>query len=517
MYEYTWPSTDASRGSILVGKNLFTQLQCCLPTIALPARFFEGREFGSSSAAYNLTGLISRLLISDRKNLEPESPIQSQLTVDGEVMPIQVFVFKGDRNVRPEHFIGKNGIILSVNGQKHHAYPTTFFGRKSVNLSYIKKHLVAVIDCTDLDAELRDEFFMNSRDRVRPIDFTNRFEEELISFLKNNEALKAINNRRREEEIKNQLADTAPLEDVIRRLLVQSPLLASFFRLGTRVPVPFPDGGGGAGGHSDFVGKATPTYFRFRRGGDSQSRQVHIGQRARLEFETDAEDVYFSRFENPGHRSVVSSEGVAFSGSWGALTNGAITYSLHLPEWATAGDEFQLKIEVGDDALIDSFTCTADIKVLEPAPSSGPGGSGSRRNPNTNPGGSGGLQRIAIPPIYASTHLERDDWSDTTAVEVRMEEGLASEFFYNKDNRSLKSAQAASKMDARVLETRFKFGLVLVGLSIIDWINRQPEQDEEIDIAERVMSVTDAIAPVILPMLEALEGIDSLVGDTEDE
>jgi len=93
--------------------------------------------------------------------------------VEGQVLPIQVFVFASSKSVKPESFIGKNGVLLTVNGQKHHTYPTAFFARKSVDLSYIRKHMVAVVDCTDMDPAVRDEAFMNSRDRIRRNDFTS--------------------------------------------------------------------------------------------------------------------------------------------------------------------------------------------------------------------------------------------------------------------------------------------------------------------------------------------------------
>jgi hypothetical protein len=508
LYEYRWETAEASRGTILLGKSLLTQLQCCLPTIALPTRLFEGRDFKSSSAAFNMTGLVNRLL-NEPDNLEPESPIRSELTVEGQVLPIQVFVFSSAKNVKPETFIGKNGVLLTVNGQKHHSYPTTFFARKSVDLSYIRKHMVSVIDCTDMDPAVRDEAFMNSRDRIRRNDFTSKLEDELISFLHSNDDLRTINNRRHEEEIQGQLDDTGPLESVIYRLLSQSPLLASFFKLGSRVPSPFPGGGAGGKGHSKFEGRYHPSYFRFRKGGEVTTREVPLGQRARLEFETDAEDSYFDRNDVPGRRVVTSSDQASFSGSWGGLKNGALSYSLQLPDEAETGDEFAMRFEISDDVLPEPFNCNALIKVSAPATPRRGGGKGERVNPNANSGGSGGQQRIEIPPIIAKSHHTEDDWTETTAVEVQMSEGKASEFFYNKDNKYLKAAQKSSRTDPRVMEARFKIGLVLIGLSIIDWTSRQTaEEDEEVDIADKVRTITDAIAPVLLPMLEALEGID---------
>jgi len=508
LYEYKWETAEASRGTILPGKSLLTQLQCCLPTIALPTRLFEGRDFKSSSAAFNMTGLVNRLL-NEPNNLEPESPIRSELTVEGQVLPIQVFVFASSKSVKPESFIGKNGVLLTVNGQKHHTYPTAFFARKSVDLSYIRKHMVAVVDCTDMDPAVRDEAFMNSRDRIRRNDFTSKLEGELISFLHSNDDLRAINNRRHEEEIQGQLDETGPLESVINRLLSQSPLLASFFKLGSRIPSPFAGGGAGGSGHSKFEGKYHPTYFRFRKGGKTAAREVPLGQRARLEFETDAVDSYFDRSDVPGRREATSLGQVSFSGSWGSLRNGSVSYSLQLPDEAEIGDEFTMQFEISDDVLPESFVCNAAIKVAPPASPGRRGGKGERINPNVNPGGLGGQQRIEIPPIIAKSHHTEDEWTETTAVEVQMSEGKASEFFYNKDNKYLKVAQKASRTDPRVMEARFKIGLVLIGLSIIEWNSRQTaEDDQDVDIADNVRTITDAIAPVLLPMLEALEGID---------
>ena len=187
-----------------------------------------------------------------------------------------------------------------------------------------------------------------------------------------------------------------------------------------------------------------------------------------------------------------------------------MTYSLQLPDEVEVGDEFEVRFEISDDLLLEPFVCTLSVKVATPVAPGQHGGRGERVNPNAGAGATGGHQRIEIPPIIAKSHHTEDDWTETTAVEVQMSESKASEFFYNKDNKYLKAAQKASRTDARVLEARFKFGLVLIGLSIIDWTSREQTEDaEEGDIADKVRTITDAIAPVLLPMLEALDGIDT--------
>ena len=192
----------------------------------------------------------------------------------------------------------KQGVIFAVNGQAHASLPTYFFRKKEVEMSYLADSLLVMVDCTDILGEMREDLFMNSRDRLRDNALSQRLEFEIASLVKEDPTLRGLRNRRREEELAEKLTDSKPLADVLRGILKHSPLLAKLFLAGQRLPSPFPPASGlGEGGAREFAGKTYPTFLRFKglKAGVILERGVHVQSRARVSFETDAADDYLDR------------------------------------------------------------------------------------------------------------------------------------------------------------------------------------------------------------------------------
>ena len=520
LMEYRWDTDGATRSTVLQGKCLYSQIDCCMPTPPLPIRLFEGRDFGSNSSAVTVTGIVSRL--RDQAGVvEAECPIGGELMVKGQRLPVLVYVFTESVKGKRDTYMAKYGVLLTVNGQKHGSFPQGFFSTSAVDKSYIRDSMAAVVDCTDISPELRDNLFMASRDRMRLNDFNSQLKKELQDFLKTNEVLRALNNRRRQEQIDRALKDDSPLESVLAKLLRQSPLLAQYFKLGSNVPAPFPGSGGGSGSLSSFLGQPHPSFFRFRKGATtSVTRSVEAGKRARLEFETDAVNDYFTRPQYQGRCSVVDGGGASVSGHWGTLHEGALAYVLAPFESDDVGRVINLTFAVVDAAMGEPLECTAEVTVVPAAPPAPPGGRGERKVPNSGEGDSGAARQLSIPPIHAGSHNnpEHTDWTDQTAMQVFLDGTHADRFVYNRDNRFLKNAQKHSRTDSRLLEQRFKIGLALLSLAYIDDLTGRAsageaaggpgDQDGTVNIENEVARFTKAVAPVLLPLVEALADID---------
>ncbi|MCD6531887.1 hypothetical protein J7K99_05560, partial [bacterium] len=56
------------------------------------------------------------------------------------------------------------------------------------------------------------------------------------------------------------------------------------------------------------------------------------------------------------------------------------------------------------------------------------------------------------------------------------------------------------KSDPKILEAQYKYGMVLVGMSLL----KELEEKEEESIYEKIYEVTKAISPVLLPMIATL-------------
>ena len=89
-------------------------------------------------------------------------------------------------------------------------------------------------------------------------------------------------------------------------------------------------------------------------------------------------------------------------------------------------------------------------------------------------------------------------------------------FYINVDNLSLKTEMKYGKQDPRLLEAKFKYANVLLGLAILhDAQKKSPkaednrEREQEDDSAETLIRrATAAIAPVILPVIDQLSGLN---------
>ena len=513
MFGYEWDSTMASKSSILVGKSLYSQVDSCLPGSLLPIRLFEGRDFESSSSALNSLGLANRLNHQANDAVEDECPIEGELVVMGQRIPVLVYVFK--EGAKRDSYMARYGVIFMLNGQKHGDFRAGFFSTKAVDKTHLRGSLGALLDFSHVDPEIRDNLFLASRDRLRNNDFLKDLKAELEQFLKENDLLRKMNMRRRQEQLDKLLADDAPLADVLRNLLKRSPLLARYFRLGSKISTPFPGSGGDTGTHSAFVGNPHPTFFRFgsKKGPTHRAREAEIDKSSRLEFEIDAENGYFSRARYSGSHLVTEANDELISGHWGSLHDGAITYTLSPLEAVDVGKVLNLTFAVTDDTMRESLVCTCELTVV---PASGPsrtGTTGRRKASDSGSGTFGSAARFSVPEIKASDHHEMEDWTELTAMTVNLEEGKADLFIYNKENKFLRDAQKGSKIDKQLLDRRFKIGLVLLSLALVDDLDkRQEKQSEEggdnsLDIEKEIEKFTRAVAPVVLPLVEALAEI----------
>lgn len=532
LYEYKWQGTKTN--IIQARDGLLRRLDQGLPELALPVRVFECRptyKGHSGSFATNVLGLAARLQRDKKDKLEEGFPRPTVIDIDGKKVRAQVYAFKKD--AAGEYRTWRNGVIFAINGQAHASMPIDFFRRKNVGMAYLADSLLVMVDCTDIDGEVREDLFMNSRDRLRENATSARLIAELESFIRDEPALRQLRNRRRAEDLEDRLADSKPLTDVLEDLLKRSPTLAKLFLKGMKLPSPFPKGaGGGTGGNGagtggEFKGKLYPTYFHFkgREAGGELAREASAGGRARIAFETDAEDEYFVRELFPGEwtvwRVLENGEQVAWPNTrMDGPRAGLAQLHLDLPEDAAVGSEIVFDIEVTDDMRIDPFVNRVVLRLREGAAGGG-GGSRGRRANRPGPGdfGGGGL---ALPEIKT---VREEHWGkytfhtfteDSALVVVNAGDDADDDvydFYVNVDNKYLRTVEKESpKEDPKLLEAKFTYSLVLVGLALIhDDIDRRPADvgtDRDADNSESVESLvaraTAALAPIILPLVESI-------------
>jgi hypothetical protein len=513
LYEYSWQGTKSN--IVFSDDGLLRRIDVGLPELALPIRVFEcrlGYKGHAGSFETNALGLVARLDRDKADKIETEDPIFGVIALDnGTQIKLRVYVFK-DKNTAKQYRNRSSGVVFGVNGQMHGTYRTDFFTRGKVNLSYLADSMLLFADCTQIDGQMREDLFMNSRDRLSVNALSKQLESKLESFLSGNGTLRELQMVRRQKAIQDRLIDDKPLNSVLEDLMKNNLILSKLFLEGLTLASPFPPAGGGKGGSGKgnagtFVGKRYPEYFRFKdlKDGEGLRRQAHLATRTRVAFETDAEDAYFVRDHEPGAWNVRRKIDGKWVDAGGWSTTGPKFGIAHLtfdslPQGTAAGDTLEYLIEVTDPVRFDAFSMQLTLDVV----ASGNGG-----------GGSGGKSKN-LPNI---TTVTRADWTDHGFDEVSVlkvvhvgtnadPQAPVYDFFVNVDNKYLLHSQKERPDNAELLRKQFIYGFVLVGLALLQEYQKQngTERGERVD--DYVLRTSRALGPVLIPMIQAIGSLE---------
>jgi len=535
IYEY---EATGYKSHILRKDGLLSRLDALLANPALPVRLYEcrpGYRGHPGSFETTMTGVAVRLDDDRAENLESGFPSSCPMTIGGEQMTATIYAFKKGR---AEAYRKNEGVIFTVNGQTHGHFTQDLFRRKTVGLSYLADSLLVIVDCTNLTGRAREDLFMNSRDRLSGGALRADIEAALEELLKHHDGLRALRERRRREEIEARLDDSKPLEAVLESLLDRYPALSALFLPGQRLSRAFKKKTVGHNGR-EFQGKRYPTYFRFKgkQVGAVLARECCINMRSRITFETDAANDYFSREVDRGEFSlsmVQSGLRAPASNFVLNLQNGSAVLSLPLPPNCRIGDRLEFLSTVIDPSRTHPFENRFVLTVGGPQESPGrpsrkrKAGSGGRGNSQEQ--GSG----IALPkviPVHESQWAEQEPpFDEYTALRIKnagngsdngsdVDGPAVYDFFVNVDNAYLRTELKSASQDPEIVRARFTHGLVLLGLGILHddahcasarHRNEDADvrEDRQANVEDQVETLTRAVAPVLLPMIDALGALD---------
>ncbi len=537
LYEY---AATGFKSNILMKDGLLSRMDLLLPDVALPVRLYESRKTykgHEGSFENNLTGLSVRLEDDRGNNLEEGFPSSCPISAMGDQMTATIYAFKKGK---AETYRKQEGIIFTLNGQTHGHLTPDFFTRGAVGLSYLADSILVMIDCSRFTGRARELLFMNSRDRLRNGELKREIEQALEEMLKQHQGLRDLRERRRHEQTQAKLADSKPLEDILESLLKKSPTLANLFLKGLRASNPFKTVKVRDQEEKPFEGKRFPTFFKLKDKdyGQELVRDTAINMRSRIMFETDAESDYFGRTTETGQFSLFLLHGesrVPVTDYVGPnLQNGIGTLSVQLPLSCEVGNTLRFLAVVTDSTRIDPFENRFTVKVkpaLQPS-----GSTGARRKPPAGEPGDdrdvpGGIALPNIIPVYEQDwDKQTPPFDKYTALQIKnagddsAENGDAKpiyDFYVNMDNLYLKTEMKPAHHDPEVTRARFTYGLVLLGLALVqeneavkakgkktDAEETEDEHEGEANIERRVADFTRAVAPVLLPMIESLGDLD---------
>ena len=494
--------------------DLYNRLSLLMPQVALPIRLYERRKnYTGHTLETTMSGLSVRLLEDKNENIEQGFPTSSEMIIQGQQMKMKIFAFKKGKS---EKYTKNEGIIFSVNGQTHGYLSQAFFSRQSVGMSYLANSLLVVVDCSDLDVRSREDLFMNSRDRLRAGDLRSKIENELQNLIANQQGLKDLRERRRREDIENKLEDSKPLADIIESIIRKSPALSKLFIQGVSLPNPFKPTK--TDSEEKYTGEKFPTYFKLtKKYTIDKPKKCPINNKIRIEYTTDANNDYFCRDSDPGEFRLFFDQQDYPDYSIN-LWNGYGTLEITLPKGIKVGDNIILRSIVNDISRIEPFTEEFVITVAEEI-KKGQKKHGERRPPSKKGPGDTGLDisKLNLPLII---EVKKEEWGNhgfdkSSALKVLDSGDNGYDFYINIDNIHLKTEEKTNTTDdARLLQARYKYGMVLIGIAMLkshndkknDLSESQREDDE--NIHNKINEFTKAISPVLLPLISGLGDLE---------
>ena len=539
LYNY---DLSAGASNVLRRDGLMYRLEALLPEIALPIRIHECRKgFGGSDASFdtNISGLTVRLERGTGGNLEKQ-PWDVPFTVNGLNFKARIYVFKKGK---AKTYLGNQGIIFSINGQTHGYIPKTIFGRKKVGLTRIGKDLLVLVDCSEISVDAREDLFMSSRDRLSKGELRKAIEKQLEEILFKDSLLRKLQEERRATEQSEKLANEKPLAEVLSNILKSSPSLSALFLHGQRLNMPKKLGNNQTQNSTidvnsdsisntiknDFIGKKHPTYLIFQKAPktDLYTRNCEQGRIVRITLETDVENGYFTRANNPGTYNLdilkgnVDIKDISHSAD---LHDGVIQWSVSLPNDISIGEKVEFELSLDDNVLIEPLTKKLEL-IIKPKSKSSSKPYKSNNKSKVNSGDdknntSAGMDLPQRVRVYEGDEnwkeFEFDNKSAIHMIRDRLSSDEQNEqyettFYINMDNINLQNEMKNSK--SPILEkAKYEYGNVLLGLSLIhDYELRTKstinDNDNEFTIQQDIMKTSRALSPFILPMINYLGGL----------
>ncbi|UII20852.1 hypothetical protein [Fulvivirga ligni] len=322
LYSYDLPSGSRS----VISRDLNQSINEYLFQPALPILTVDTKERypDDRNLERPLYGLKRRLEQDDSKYIEDyfSETYSDELFGDKGVAKVTCYIFKNkidDKSaketkdtIRREFFKNNMSVLFSVNGQVHGHYTSEFIVR-SLQMNMLRHHLIIHVDCTNMDIDFRNKLFMASRDRLKDGEETRSLREFLSKKLKANERLKEIFKRRKQigsldqtdtKELLRSITKDLPLNDELRKLISDTLKLDKI--KDNNKPKHKTGDKKDKKEKESFNPNRFPTNFKLKLPEKGGIKAVNIprGSEKRILFDTDVENNYFDRVDEPGELKI---------------------------------------------------------------------------------------------------------------------------------------------------------------------------------------------------------------------
>src|SRR5690606_5645478 len=194
------------------------------------------------------------------------------------------------------------------------------------------------------------------------------------------------------------------------------------------------------------------------------------------------------------------------------LLNGVGTLNIDFGSKYEEGDAIWLMLEVTDPLRIANppFQNKFVLHVTQAASNTGGTTKRPRKILEEIPGKDhhkpSGIKFPSIEPVYEPDWTRLDNFNKYSAMQVaksKSQEGVDFTFYVNMDNIYLQHEIKADVERKEELEAYFKYGMALLGISVIyDDQQNKPEVERFEDIERRISEYARAMGPFIIPMIK---------------
>lgn len=354
-------------------------------------------------------------------------------------MKVTCYVFKAKvgsndvkqtkENIRRNFFKNNMTVMFSINGQAHGSYTSEFITR-TLKFNLLKDYLLIHVDCTKMKYEFRKELFMASRDRLKEGDEARELRDYLGKKLRKSK-LDDINRYRKESigldsedtnELLKSFAKNLPKDSDLFKLLQNTLKLEEKRDKETKKPQQKKDKEKQE--QKPFKPERFPSFFKLHNNKEGERTVVGLpidGEKI-IKFDTDVENEYFDRSEEPGDLEIAlldvkvnDNKGGDLKGSdkeIGSLLNitksspnqGTIKLGLNPTKDLNVGDEVQLKVTLKGAG--ENFEEILWVKVKD------------KEAPKTEaPKEEETLDNIGLPELI---RIKEDKWSDLESAGIEM-------------------------------------------------------------------------------------------------
>jgi len=205
-------------------------------------------------------------------------------------------------------------VMYGLNGQIQGFDAASFISSsKGLDFQLLRDHLLIHVDCTNMNPEFRDELFMASRDRLKDGDdakylkalliknLTKSKLHDLYKFRKSNLSVEGTDTG----ELMKNMAKSLGINKDLLTLIQQTFKLEEGKKEKPKDKSPKKDYPRKEREETIFHPKRFPSIFNLKGAKDGTPMiQIPLGDDKVLKFETDAENQYFDRVEEPGELKI---------------------------------------------------------------------------------------------------------------------------------------------------------------------------------------------------------------------